>query len=86
MLDSFRDINGRVLHKDIDWIFLEVRPAVHTTLHTAVQTAVNLHTQSTYTCSCPSGCLFRLRHAAVASLHAPSSRSHTQHAACTACL
>jgi hypothetical protein len=25
MLDSFRDLNTRVLHKDIDWIFLEVR-------------------------------------------------------------
>lgn len=25
MLDSFRDINSRVLNKDIDWIFLEVR-------------------------------------------------------------
>lgn len=25
MLDSFRDINTRVLNKDIDWIFLEVR-------------------------------------------------------------
>eukprot|EP00879_Flechtneria_rotunda_P003579 GHRR01003813.1.p1 GENE.GHRR01003813.1~~GHRR01003813.1.p1 ORF type:complete len:332 (+),score=102.30 GHRR01003813.1:155-1150(+) len=24
MLDSFRDLNARVLHKDIDWIFLEV--------------------------------------------------------------
>lgn len=24
MLDSFRDVNGRVLHKNIDWIFLEV--------------------------------------------------------------
>jgi hypothetical protein len=24
MLDSFRDLNERVLHKDIDWIFLEV--------------------------------------------------------------
>lgn len=27
MLDSFRDLNARVLHKDIDWIFLEVRCA-----------------------------------------------------------
>jgi hypothetical protein len=25
MLDSFRDLNARVLNKDIDWIFLEVR-------------------------------------------------------------
>jgi hypothetical protein len=24
MLDSFRDLNARVLNKDIDWIFLEV--------------------------------------------------------------
>eukprot|EP00878_Enallax_costatus_P022668 GHUV01024068.1.p1 GENE.GHUV01024068.1~~GHUV01024068.1.p1 ORF type:complete len:111 (+),score=38.78 GHUV01024068.1:476-808(+) len=24
MLDSFRDLNTRVLNKDIDWIFLEV--------------------------------------------------------------
>lgn len=24
MLDSFRDLNTRVLQKDIDWIFLEV--------------------------------------------------------------
>jgi len=24
MLDSFRDLNSRVLNKDIDWIFLEV--------------------------------------------------------------
>jgi hypothetical protein len=28
MLDSFRDLNARVLHKDIDWIFLEVRGEV----------------------------------------------------------
>eukprot|EP00877_Chromochloris_zofingiensis_P008467 jgi/Chrzof1/3874/Cz13g11280.t1 len=24
MLDSFRDLNARVLNKDIDWVFLEV--------------------------------------------------------------
>ncbi len=30
MLDSFRDLNERVLHKDINWIFLEVRqPVAH---------------------------------------------------------
>jgi hypothetical protein len=34
MLDSFRDINSRVLNKDIDWIFLEVRPAAHTEQYT----------------------------------------------------
>ena len=25
MLDSFRDLNARVLRRDIDWVFLEVR-------------------------------------------------------------
>jgi len=25
MLDSFRDLNGRVVKREIDWVFLEVR-------------------------------------------------------------